>query len=126
MKDILLDNNGDLLISDAGDIDITDSVRQAIKVRLRWFFGEWRYAPKFGLPYFEEILVKRPAIERIRRVVRDAVMSVDEVTDVNNIDVSIDSKSRIAKIVFNAFTSNANFREEVLIGADMGYNSAWG
>lgn len=35
MKDILLTADGDLAIGETGDISITDSVRQAIRVRLR-------------------------------------------------------------------------------------------
>ena len=42
--DILLDTGGDYKISDTGDIILTQSVPQAIKIRLKWFLGEWRLA----------------------------------------------------------------------------------
>lgn len=48
MVDIRLDKNGDIDISPTGDIFITESVRQAVLIRLRWFFGEWRLGPYMG------------------------------------------------------------------------------
>lgn len=115
MKDILLSNNGDLAVNEFGDISLTDSVRQAVKVRLLWFFNEWRFSPAYGVPYFEEILVKDPDIERVRRIVRDEVVSVDEVIDARNVKIVIDKQKRTAAITLDIVTSGETFREEVLI-----------
>ena len=43
MIDILLKSDGDLLVTEQGDIAIGDSVSQKIKIRLKWFEGEWRW-----------------------------------------------------------------------------------
>ena len=52
MKDLLLTRDGDLYIDPAtGDIKITDSVEQAIKIRLLWFWQEWRLGPQKGIPW---------------------------------------------------------------------------
>lgn len=40
MYDLKLDRTGDLEISDTGDVMLTQSVRQAVEIRLRWLFGE--------------------------------------------------------------------------------------
>ena len=37
MKDLLLDKDGDLYLTPNGDVSLTDRVRQAILIRLRWF-----------------------------------------------------------------------------------------
>ena len=42
MIDLKLDVTGDLELSAAGDISATDSIMQAVRIRLLWFFGEWR------------------------------------------------------------------------------------
>lgn len=42
MKDLLLDRDSDLSVTENGDICLTDSIRQAIFIRLRWFLGEWK------------------------------------------------------------------------------------
>ena len=57
MYDLKLNNSGDLEISDTGDVVLTQSVRQAVQIRLRWLFGEWRFAPEAGVPYFDRMMV---------------------------------------------------------------------
>ena len=82
MKDLLITRSGDLYIDPAtGDIIITDSVEQAIQIRLRWFFKEWRLGPRKGIPYWEEVLIKNPNKLRIRQLFREAILSVEEVED---------------------------------------------
>ena len=105
MLDILLTPDGDLNITDHGDILLTESVRQAIRIRLLWFFREWRFAPELGVPYFEDILIKNPNMNRIRRIIRNEVMSVDEVRDVRHLQIDLDPRSRRAVIRFEAVTS---------------------
>ena len=50
MIDLKLDATGDLELSAAGDISATDSIVQAVRIRLLWFFGEWRLMPSLGFP----------------------------------------------------------------------------
>lgn len=115
MYDLKLDRTGDLEISDTGDVMLTKSVRQAVEIRLRWLFGEWRFAPEAGVPYFDRIMVKKPDIEGIKRILRTEIMAVDGMTDVKNLQVVIDAKSRGATITFDGTADGENFSEEVLI-----------
>lgn len=89
MKDLLLNRDGDLVINATGGVEITDSVAQAIIIRLRWFFNEWRFAPQYGVPYFEEVLVKNPSDLRVRQIIRDEILSVEEVESVSRLDISL-------------------------------------
>ena len=41
--DILLKSNGDLYVSPEGDIALENSVAQKIKIKLKWFEGEWKW-----------------------------------------------------------------------------------
>ncbi|MDR1687265.1 MAG: hypothetical protein LBS21_01475 [Clostridiales bacterium] len=123
MKDILLTADGDLNVNEWGDIILTDSVRQAVRVRLLWFFSEWRFAPEYGVPYFEEILIKKPNLEGIKQIVRKEAMSVNEVTDVKNITLSFDKPSRQAGIFFDLVVGDETYREEVLIDAGLRNNT---
>ena len=102
-------------ITDHGDIQLTESVRQAIRIRLLWFFGEWRFSPNAGLPYFEDVLIKNPNINRIRRIVQNEVMSVREVRDVRELHIEFNAQRRIAVISFEAVTDDEIYREEVEI-----------
>ena len=112
--DILLTRDGDLRLTGQGDISLTDSIRQAVRIRLLWFFGEWRFSPDWGLPYFERVLVKNPSIGHIRQIVREEIMAVEGVTDVRSVNVSVDSK-RGAVIEFIAAVGDEEFREEITI-----------
>ena len=102
MYDLKLDRSGDLEISDAGDVMLTQSVRQAVEIRLRWLFGEWRFSPEAGVPYFDRIMVKKPDIEGIKQIIRTEIMAVD-------------GMSRVAAITFEGTADGEIFNEEVLV-----------
>jgi hypothetical protein len=102
MKDLQLTNNGDLYINpETGDIEITNSPEQAIKIRLLWFLREWRLGDAFGIPYWEEILVKNPNRLRLLQLFRAAILSVEEVQTVDELDYNITS-DRLLTIRYRA------------------------
>lgn len=115
MLDILLSSKGDLKINDSGDIELTESVRQAIRIRLQWFWSEWRLGPEAGIPWFEEILVKNPNIDRCLQIFREAILSVKEVKNVRDMSLVIEPKTRQAKLKFTATTDEETINEEVLL-----------
>lgn len=117
MTDIMLRTDGDITVSDMGDISLTESVRQAILVRLRWIYGEWRLGPSYGFPWFEEVFVKNPNTAKIRHLIREEIMSVEEVTAAEVLSVSFDKKSRAATFLYEATVAEETFREEVTLYA---------
>lgn len=54
IKDLALDTSGDLYFTKDGDVVVTDSLRQAIQIKLRWSLAEWKYNEELGIPYFEK------------------------------------------------------------------------
>lgn len=116
MKDLLLDKNGDLVVNPTTGVTITDSVVQAITIRLKWFFQEWRFAPQYGVPYFEEILVKNPNNLRVRQIIRDEILSVEEVEQVTKLDITV-KPNRKALITFSAVVNGIQSELEVTIDA---------
>ena len=116
MLDIMLDlKTGDLKVSALGDISLTESVRQAVLIRLRWIYGEWRLGKEFGFPWFEEVFVKNPNTVKIRQLVRDEIMKVDGVTSAEVISFDYDRAKRAATIVYTCSVGEATFREEVTL-----------
>lgn len=102
MKDVLLTAGGDLAINSAGDISLTDSVQQAIAIRLRWFADEWRLGKDIGVPYFEEVLIKKPDTAKIEQIVRDEILSVSEVRDVKSVVCEVRPEIRTVFIRYEA------------------------
>lgn len=117
MKDILLVGNGDLAINSTGDISLTDSVQQAIAVRLRWFAEEWRLGKDIGVPYFEEFLIKNPDTSRIEQIVREEIMSVEEITDVQTVVCEVRPELRSVFIRYVACVGETTLRGGVEINA---------
>lgn len=115
MIDLKLDKTGDLELTQLGDILPTDSIAQAVRVRLLWFFKEWRLGPDLGFPYFEYLFVKSPNEAKLRHLIRETVMEVEGVTDVTDITFTVDRKQRTATIVVTFTTDEDTFREEVNI-----------
>lgn len=116
MKDLLLNKNGDLVVNQTTGVTITDSVAQAITIRLKWFFNEWRFAPQYGVPYFEEILVKNPSNLRVRQIIRDEILSVEEVEQVKKLDIVM-KPNRKALITFSVVAAGIQSEMEVVIDA---------
>jgi hypothetical protein len=114
-KDILLDRDGDIFVGETADISIKHSIRQEVKIFLRWFFAEWRFNPDVGIPYFEEVFVKNPNTQMIARIVRSEAMKADGAKEVRDVAVTIDHKTRAATIKFTLITDYGTFREEVTI-----------
>lgn len=114
MYDLKLNSSGDLVIGENGDISLTQSRRQAVQIRLRWLYGEWRFAPENGVPYFEEIMVKNPDTARIKQIIRSEVMGVDGMLDVKNLEVKVNSQLRTVRITFDGYADGENFSEEVI------------
>ena len=114
MLDILI-KDGDLTVGEDGDITLTESIKQAAEIRLRWFFGEWRLGPYLGIDYFESVFVKSPDIPLIRGKIVDALSEINNVDGVKNVEISGDNRNRKATITFELVAGAEVLRDEVEI-----------
>ena len=113
--DIMLNPSGDLYITSEGDIVIADSTAQKIRIRLLWFEGEWRWNVEEGMPYTSTLLIKNPDTSYFESLVRERIFEVDEVTEVKDVSVIFDKKTRNALIKFTAVTDKEVIKEEVAV-----------
>ncbi|MCM1180010.1 MAG: hypothetical protein NC347_07120 [Clostridium sp.] len=119
MNDLQMTRDGDLAILNH-DIATTDSIEQGIYIRLRWWYGEWKFGPDYGMKYFENVFVKNPNKTLIMSDVSAQIMSVDGVKSVDKISVDIDYKTRKAVIKYSVTTeSKERFEREVSIWSNM-------
>lgn len=114
MIDIMLKNDGDLYVSNAGDIHVGDSVLQQIRIKLQWFENEWKWNKDEGLPWFS-ILDKAPLLESFEYKVTEKIYEVNEVTSVKEVNISYNNMKRIATVFFVAETDTDTIKEEVKI-----------
>lgn len=112
--DILLDGKGDLFFKES-DIVLANSVRQKIKIRLKWFFQEWRWDNEAGMAYFDYLFVKNSDLDLVKEMIEEQIFNVDEVTRVNNVSIETNSLKRQALICYEAVTDGGSFREEVMV-----------
>lgn len=116
MKDILLDNDGDIVINEDGDIVLEDSVKQKVMIRLNWLDGEWKWDTEEGLPYLSELMgVKNPDTDHFESLVREKIFEVTEITEVDDVSLTFDKKTRKALLSFKALTDTETIKEEVRI-----------
>lgn len=114
MADFLLGADGDIQLTERGDVIMTDSVEQNTRIRIRWIKGEWRFDPEAGVDYYGSIFVKNPDVDTIQSALREAIEEVDEVEDIGNVEVEIDSRKRTARVTFDVITSSGEvYNEEV-------------
>lgn len=108
--DIALDPKGDLYISSQGDIALTDSLAQKIRIRLLWLAEEWRWDREEGLPYREELFVKNPDTDSFARRIREAIFEVEGVTGIRDVSVNVDSRTREAQIKYVVLTEKETIK----------------
>lgn len=97
MYDIKLDTSGDIEFRD-GDILLVDSVIQAVTIKLKWFFNEWRFGPDYGIDYYGEYFVKDPDLDLIEGEMRSQIEEVDGVDNVEYIKIEADKTNRLLKV----------------------------
>ena len=93
-----LDTTGGLsLLSDLGD-----ETTQRLRIKLRFFLGEWFQDPRIGIPFFETVLVKAPKLSEVRALFRRAIVTDPAVGALNSLDLDFDRASRTLSLSFAA------------------------
>ena len=96
MKDLALTIDGDLAL---GTFDLTlverrEQVAQRLKIRLKTFLGEWFLNTDWGVPYFQDILVKNPDFARVNAVLSQQVLLDAEITEIVSLSSSYNNGAR--------------------------------
>lgn len=107
---------GDLDLTEDGDIQIGNDVLQNARTAILWILGEWQFGPELGLPWFDDILVKRPNIDLIRQEIRDALLGVDDVSDADVELTEFDTRNRRISFNFTVWVGEESYSEEVTVG----------
>ena len=121
MTDIALD-------LDTGDIDLVDgsvylttgieSVRQSLIQRIRLFRGEWFLDLSEGVPYYEDILKKKPDIYVVDAAFKATILETPGVIELVEYELDYSKVDRTLSLSFKARSDDGiiDFSEELEIG----------
>lgn len=82
-----------------------DRILQAIKIRLRTWYGEWFLDTTIGLPYLDKIMVKNPSLPTIDNLLRAEILAVDGVAYAPSVVSVVDASKRTLSVTFTADTT---------------------
>jgi hypothetical protein len=104
--DLKLDSDHDLAIENDTLVlvDGIDAIRQELDIALQFFLNEWFLDTRLGLPYYEKILGKKPRINVIKGVFRDAILQVNGVNSIFDLNIDFSAATRILSVEFRAGT----------------------
>lgn len=105
-RNFKLTNTDDLDVS-SGNLQIiggADSIPQELRLRLKFFKGEWFLDREAGIPYFQDVLVKQPDPNVLQGVFRKALLECPGVLAVNELTLTRDSTTRALNLSFRVST----------------------
>lgn len=79
-----------------------ECIIQRIRMRFRWFLGEWFLDLREGVPYFQDILVKNPDLNLIQFIFRRVLTLTPGIKSVQSFDLVHDKSSRNLSVSFVA------------------------
>ncbi len=85
-----------------------EAVAQRIRVRFRWFLGEWFLDQRQGVPYYRDILVKNPDPILISFIFRRVLTSTPGVRSVSKFSAVLDRASRTLTVNFEATLADSS------------------
>lgn len=103
--DLKLSPDHDLALDLLGRAELVDGaarVAQQVRITLLAFLGEWFLDTSFGVPYFDQVLVKTPDRAAIEAVFRARILDVPDVSRVVRLALGIDRERRVLSVEFEA------------------------
>lgn len=116
--DLALSADHDLdldLLGRTSFVDGADRIAQQINTTLLAFLGEWFLDTTFGVPYFEDVLVKSPDRASIEAIFRTRIRAVPGVNRVRALDLQIERQLRVLRVAYDADTAAGRLERVVLL-----------
>lgn len=120
MSSFQLDNEGDLLLT-RNELTLTtgiEAIRQHLQCRFRFFLGEWFLDTTIGVPYFRDILIKKPVFSVVQQILKNVVLDTPGVIELTTFNFNYDGVKREAFLDFSCVTTEGfiDFTQVVQIG----------
>lgn len=121
IRDWLIDKEtGDLVIRNGDFATVEDTatdpaaVAQALRLRLRFFLGEWFLDEEIGVPWFQSILVKGPRLVEVREFLRAEILATPDVTELLSMTMNYDNATRKLSVAYKVRTNAGLIVEDTL------------
>ena len=104
IRNLALGPSGDIIVS-GGQLQLVSdqpAIAQAIDCALSTFLGEWFLDRSVGVPYFQNILVKNPNLDVLRKTFTDAILTVRGVSAVKQLDMKYSPATRALTVAWAA------------------------
>lgn len=106
--DLALSADHDLALDPLGRmafVDGADRIAQQIRTTLLAFLGEWFLDTSFGVPYFDDVLVKSPDRAGIEAIFRARIQAVPGVSRVRGLELQVERQLRVLRVAYDADTA---------------------
>jgi hypothetical protein len=106
-----LDGDGDLAIENGTFVlldDLGAETAQRLKIKFRFFLGEWEIDRRVGLPLFEQVLVKTPDLGVLRKMYREVITKDPAVASLGSIILDLDAPTRRLSLSFEAMLNDGS------------------
>lgn len=90
-------------------VDGVDAIAQDCDIRLQFFLGEWYLDTRLGVPYYQQILGKKPRIQAVKGIFRDAILTTPGIQSVFQLEIDFVSATRTLTVSFRAETVEGSF-----------------
>lgn len=119
MKDLKLDvDRHDLLTEDfdLSLVDELDRVRQNLRIRLWFFFGEWFLNTTEGVRFYDFITLKNPDLGVVGDLMKAAILDTRDVNEILEYNQNFITSTRKLEV---EFTVNTSFGQLEFAGATL-------
>jgi hypothetical protein len=99
--DLFLDETGQLVLFAADDVD---AIAQQLRIRFKFFKGEWFLDRRQGIPYFDKVLIKNPSTSILEAIFRRTILDTPGVESLESFRMTLDRPTRILTMDFVAAT----------------------
>lgn len=82
-----------------------DAIKQKVKLRLRFFLGEWFLNTSEGVAWRQNILIKNPNITVVNTLIKKAILGTEGIDGLLSFELITNNSTRTLTINFKAQTN---------------------
>lgn len=112
-SDLKLDTAGDLAVETGDFVLISDSDEtvQSVRIRLRFYLGEWFLDNRLGVPFYEQVFVKNPDLTQVEGLLRGVILETPGMATLTSYRQTLDGETRTLTVTWAGTTDDGTLVE---------------